>query len=193
MANMLFQQAGREALPAVLLNSSAAAAPVLQNGCRQVLNCRIWHQRPAVHLALEHHDIQPSAALITLNGKLLLGQESARLAALVPELIATGRKSLVFDLRGVTHIDSTGIGRFIDAYSRITKIGGKMRARGGHRRRPRFFPCNEIGHSFLFLSDSGIRLSGIVLTLVGWLLADRHSNPVPPAASLGIIGSGELR
>jgi anti-sigma B factor antagonist len=83
-----------------------------------------------VNLALEHRDIPPSAALITLKGKLLLGQESATLAALVPELIATGRKNLIFDLRGVTHIDSTGIGRFIDAYSRVAKIGGKMRLAG---------------------------------------------------------------
>jgi anti-sigma B factor antagonist len=83
-----------------------------------------------MHLALEHHDIPPSAALITLTGKLLLGQESATLAALVPELIANGRTNLVFDLRGVTHIDSTGIGRFIDAYTRLKKIGGKMRLAG---------------------------------------------------------------
>jgi anti-sigma B factor antagonist len=84
----------------------------------------------AMPLELERRDIQPSAALITLNGRLLLGQESASLAALVPELIASGRKNLIFDLRGVTHIDSTGIGRFIDAYTRLAKIGGKMRLAG---------------------------------------------------------------
>src|ERR1700733_12106235 len=83
-----------------------------------------------MHLALEHHDLQPSSTVITLKGKLLLGQESAQLAALVPELIATGHKNLVFDLRGVTHTDSPGIGRFIDVYSRLAKIGGKMRLAG---------------------------------------------------------------
>jgi anti-sigma B factor antagonist len=81
-------------------------------------------------LALEHHDLQPSTALITLTGKLLLGQESTQLGALVPELIASGRMNLVFDMRGLTHIDSTGIGRFIDAYSRLVKVGGKMRLAG---------------------------------------------------------------
>ncbi len=83
-----------------------------------------------MHLAVEHREVPPSGEVITLKGKLLLGQESASLAALVPELIATGHKNLVFDLRGVTHIDSTGIGRFIDAYTRISKIGGKMRLAG---------------------------------------------------------------
>src|SRR5579863_3331462 len=83
-----------------------------------------------MHLAVEHREVPPAAEVITLKGKLLLGQESATLAALVPELIATGRKNLIFDLRGVTHIDSTGIGRFIDAYTRVAKIGGKMRLAG---------------------------------------------------------------
>lgn len=85
---------------------------------------------PEPKLALEHREFPPAASLITLKGKLLLGQESAKLAALVPELIASGHKNLIFDLQGVTHIDSTGIGRFIDAYSRLNKIGGKMRLAG---------------------------------------------------------------
>jgi len=81
-------------------------------------------------LALEHHDLQPATTLITLKGKLLLGQDSGELGKLVPELIATGHLNLVFDMQGLTHIDSTGIGRFIDAYSRLTKVGGKMRLAG---------------------------------------------------------------
>jgi anti-sigma B factor antagonist len=41
-----------------------------------------------------------------------------------------GGKHIVFDLSGVTHIDSTGIGRFIDAYSKIGKLGGQIRMAG---------------------------------------------------------------
>jgi anti-anti-sigma factor len=81
-------------------------------------------------LALEHRDLRPSTTLVTLTGKLLLGQESLKLEALVPQLIASGHKNLVFDMHGVTHIDSTGIGRFIDAYSRLRRVGGKMRLAG---------------------------------------------------------------
>ncbi len=81
-------------------------------------------------LALEHHDVEPSTTLITLSGKLLLGRDTAQLETLVRELIASGRKNIVFDMQGVTHIDSTGIGRFIDTYARLAKIGGKMRLAG---------------------------------------------------------------
>jgi anti-sigma B factor antagonist len=78
-------------------------------------------------LGVEHQDIQNSISIIKLRGKLMLGEEYAQLATLVPELVKNGRRNLVFDLSGLTHIDSTGIGQFIDTYSRLGQVGGKMR------------------------------------------------------------------
>ena len=81
-------------------------------------------------LEVECRDVQQSTSVITLRGKLMLGQESAQIDMLVPELLRNGRKNLVFDLTGVTHIDSTGIGRFINAYSTLGQAGGQMRLAG---------------------------------------------------------------
>lgn len=81
-------------------------------------------------LGVEHQDVEGSTSVITLRGKLMLGEEAAQLEALVPKLLKDGRKHLIFDLSGVTHIDSTGIGRFIDAYSRIGQVGGQLRMAG---------------------------------------------------------------
>lgn len=81
-------------------------------------------------LGVERQDVQQSTSVITLRGKLMLGEEAAQLETLVPQLLESGRKNLVFDLSGVTHIDSTGIGRFIDAYSRLGQAGGQMRMAG---------------------------------------------------------------
>ncbi len=81
-------------------------------------------------LDVERTDLQQSTSVITLRGKLMLGEAAAQLETLVPQLLKSGRKNLVFDLSGVTHIDSTGIGRFIDAYSRLGQAGGQMRLAG---------------------------------------------------------------
>ena len=81
-------------------------------------------------LGVEHQDVQPATSVITLRGKMMLGEECAQLETLVPQLLKDGRKNLVFDLSGVTHIDSTGIGRFIDAFSRLGPLGGQMRLAG---------------------------------------------------------------
>jgi len=80
--------------------------------------------------AVEHRDLDSSTSVITLRGALILGPAGKQLEALVPQLLSSGRRNLVFDLSGVTHIDSTGIGCFIDAHSRLEKIGGQMRLAG---------------------------------------------------------------
>jgi anti-sigma B factor antagonist len=81
-------------------------------------------------LTIQHKEIAPATRLITLSGKLLLGPGCAELETLVPQLVEAGARTLVFDLSGVTRIDSTGIGRFIDTYGRLRKSGGQMRLAG---------------------------------------------------------------
>jgi anti-sigma B factor antagonist len=87
-------------------------------------------------LGIERLDGEGAVSVIVLRGKLMLGQDCQQLEAVIPELLKDGRTKLIFDLSGVTHIDSTGIGRFIDTYSRLMKVSGKMRlvgASGGIR------------------------------------------------------------
>jgi anti-sigma B factor antagonist len=81
-------------------------------------------------LSIEHREIAPATRLITISGRLLLGEGSAELERLVPQLVAAGARNLVFDLSGMTRIDSTGMGRFIDTYGRLKKSGGEMRLAG---------------------------------------------------------------
>ena len=81
-------------------------------------------------LTIEREDREPGTSVITLRGRLLLGPGCKELERLVPELLEQGRKTLVFDLSEVTHIDSTGIGRFIDTYGRLQKLGGSLRLAG---------------------------------------------------------------
>lgn len=85
--------------------------------------------KPSI-LDIQTRSLTPEIAVIALQGKLMLGQESAALQTLVPGLLDGGARHLIFDLSGVTQIDSTGIGRFIDAYSRVGKGGGEMRLAG---------------------------------------------------------------
>lgn len=81
-------------------------------------------------VSIEHKQIAPATRVIAINGKLLLGPGCLELEALVPQLVAAGTRNLVFDLSGMTRIDSTGIGRFIDTYGRLKQSGGQMRLAG---------------------------------------------------------------
>ncbi len=83
-----------------------------------------------MNLTIEREDREPATSIITLRGRLLLGPGCKELERLVPEMLQEGRKNLVFDLSELTHIDSTGIGRFIDTYGKLRQLGGSMRLVG---------------------------------------------------------------
>src|ERR1017187_4255825 len=79
-------------------------------------------------------EVAPGTVVISLAGKLMLGPEGDRIVSLVEERLAAGTRKFVFDLSGVTVIDSTGIGRFISSFNKIMAAGGEMRMAGatGH-------------------------------------------------------------
>lgn len=64
-------------------------------------------------------------ALITVSGKMMLGSDSERLEQIVGELLGDGVRDFVVDMAALTHIDSTGIGRFIASYNKIMHGGGE--------------------------------------------------------------------
>ncbi len=104
-------------------------------------------------LQIEHRELDPSSAIITLAGKIMLGRESVLLETLVPELIGRGCRNIIFDVTNVSQIDSTGIGRFIQAYNQITKAGGRLLIAGasGHVREG--FHVTRLDTVFKFYPD----------------------------------------
>ncbi|MBI3682346.1 MAG: STAS domain-containing protein [Acidobacteria bacterium] len=75
-------------------------------------------------LSIEHQQVRPNMVRITLKGRMMIGQDLQQVDTLVGGLIEVGFRDFVFDLAGLTHIDSTGIGRFIASYNRITAMPG---------------------------------------------------------------------
>jgi anti-anti-sigma factor len=78
-------------------------------------------------LQIEHKEFKPGTEVITLSGRITLGESSAEIEALVKRMIEEGKKLIVFDMSGVTHIDSTGIGRFISSLNKLRQAGGSLR------------------------------------------------------------------
>jgi len=78
-------------------------------------------------MEISHSEKAPGTAVVTLAGKVMMGPESERILHVVDELMRQGKRVIVFDVAGVTHIDSTGIGRFISSYHKIAAAGGELR------------------------------------------------------------------
>jgi len=77
-------------------------------------------------LEIRVHQDESGVAVIAVAGRVVLGAESQRIESQVHELLQTGQRKIVFDLAGVSHIDSTGIGRFIAALNATLRAGGKL-------------------------------------------------------------------
>ena len=78
-------------------------------------------------MEISHCAAAPETVVVTIAGRVMMGPESERITALVSELLRAANRVIVFDLGGVTKIDSTGIGRFIASYNEVLAAGGEMR------------------------------------------------------------------
>jgi anti-sigma B factor antagonist len=81
-------------------------------------------------LDISHQQMDGGIILIKISGKVMLGPESQRLETLTADLLNQGHRKFIFDMAGITHIDSTGIGRFISALNKVMQAGGRMHMAG---------------------------------------------------------------
>jgi anti-anti-sigma factor len=100
-----------------------------------------------------HHDVQNGTAVIAVSGRLLLGAEGAELETLVKRLLDEGTRSFIFDFSGLTHIDSTGIGRCIASLNAIMQARGKLHIAGAAGQVRASFRATQLDRIFRFYDD----------------------------------------
>jgi len=104
-------------------------------------------------LQIEHSEVKPGVILIKLAGRVMLGTESQRIETLMAELIAKGHRNFVVDLSEVSHIDSTGIGRFIASFNQIRQVTGALRMAAATGQVRSSFHVTRLDSVFPFYDD----------------------------------------
>ena len=66
-------------------------------------------------------------AALEMKGSLHAGAECARLEKEVDGMISARETRVIFDMAGVTHIDSAAIGTIVRCFTKLKKAGGKLR------------------------------------------------------------------
>lgn len=74
--------------------------------------------------------MDPDITVLIFSGKITLGRESQRIEMLVKELLEKNQKKLVFDMSGVTYIDSTGLGIVTFCSASVREAGGALHVAG---------------------------------------------------------------
>ncbi len=78
----------------------------------------------ALHTVAKEMD---GVTVLSLMGRVTLGDESSQLRNKIKELLKEGKKRLVLDLGGVDYIDSAGLGTLVAAYTSARSEGGDIR------------------------------------------------------------------
>jgi anti-sigma B factor antagonist len=65
--------------------------------------------------------------VLDLEGKITIGSGDVQLRQLVEESLTAGKSSILLNLKGVSHIDSSGIGEMVGCFTTVTRRGGAMK------------------------------------------------------------------
>jgi anti-sigma B factor antagonist len=66
-------------------------------------------------------------AVLALDGRIVLGEETISLREKVKSLLGDGKKSIVLNMSNVTLIDSSGLGALVSAHSSAKSAGASLR------------------------------------------------------------------
>ena len=66
-------------------------------------------------------------AIVDLNGKITLGENTGILRDELRSLLSQGKKNIVLNMAEVGYVDSAGLGELVGAYTTATNQGGALK------------------------------------------------------------------
>ena len=114
---------------------------------------RYYESSRRMQLSIQHSITEDGVAVVSLSGRLLLGPEGAELETLIRRLVGSGVRRFVFDFSGLTHIDSTGIGRCIASLNLIMQAAGQLAISGATGQVREGFRVTQLDRVFRFFDD----------------------------------------
>lgn len=68
-----------------------------------------------------------NVAIVDLHGKVTLGENTGILRDELRSLLAQGKKHIVLNMKGVSYVDSAGLGELVGAYTTAANQGGAVK------------------------------------------------------------------
>src|SRR6201996_5735957 len=68
-----------------------------------------------------------NVAIVDLNGKVTLGENTGILRDELRSLLAQGKKNIVLNMKDVGYVDSAGLGELVGAYTTAANQGGAVK------------------------------------------------------------------
>ena len=68
-----------------------------------------------------------NVTVLELKGKIMIGSGDVQLRESIEEAVSGGSKNLLINLKGVSKMDSSGLGELIAAHNTVTEEGGVIK------------------------------------------------------------------
>jgi anti-anti-sigma factor len=82
-------------------------------------------------LEIQTKQLPPDIVVLEITGRITIGRECKQLEWATDSLVREKQqKKIIFDLSGVTHIDSTGIGIIVMSAGQVKQAVGELRLAG---------------------------------------------------------------
>jgi anti-sigma B factor antagonist len=65
--------------------------------------------------------------IVDLAGRITLGEGSGLLRNAIKELVSSGNRNILVNLKDVTYLDSAGLGELVGSYASVTNAGGNIK------------------------------------------------------------------
>lgn len=78
-------------------------------------------------LNLNKRQLTPEITVVEVRGAVTLGREAKRVEWQIEDLLKANQKKVIFDLSGVTSLDSSGIGSLVMCAGMLKRSGGELR------------------------------------------------------------------
>lgn len=77
-------------------------------------------------LNLERKSIEPDIVVLEMTGRICLGSDCQKVEWTLADLLKENQKKIIFDLSGVTVVDSTGVGILVTCHAKARRAGGSL-------------------------------------------------------------------
>jgi len=77
-------------------------------------------------LTVQTKHLEPDIVVMEMTGRITMGNDCQQVEWTANKLVSENRKKLIFDLAGITHVDSTGIGIIVAVAGLMRKAGGQL-------------------------------------------------------------------
>ncbi len=81
-------------------------------------------------LTIRKKQIEPDIVVLEISGQIFLGRECKEIEWQVEDLVRKNQNKVIFDISGVSSVDSTGIGIIVTSFGLLKKSGGELRLAG---------------------------------------------------------------